>query len=127
MQRLVRALIIVAVLGAIAVMVALLPPGYDADLSSIGEGQAAVVLVHDPNVVQSGNLMHALDRVRGDFDTVRFLVADQNLREGMAFAESRGLRVATLALYSPDGRLMDVYTGGPEPERIRAWIAERVP
>jgi hypothetical protein len=85
------------------------------------------VLIHDPNIVQSGNLMHAVDRVRGDFEPqLAFLVADQNLENGAAFSARHGLQIATLALYAADGNLIDVYRGPPDSPTIRNWLAEQL-
>lgn len=126
-RRLVRPLVIAAVVAAVAFSVTLLPRGYDTDLSQVGAGRAALVIVHDPNIVQSGNLMHALDRVRDEFEErLRFLVADQNLGDGRAFAAMHDLRAATLALFGADGDLLDVYADAGEPEPIRVWLSEHV-
>ncbi len=127
MKRLVRPLIIVAIIALFALMVRLLPVGYDTDLTRIGAGQPAAVLIHDPNIVQSGNLMHAVDRVRGDFEPhVAFLVADQNLDNGAQFAARQGLPIAALALFSAEGDLIDVYMGAPDSPTIRNWLAEQL-
>ncbi len=127
MKRYVRLLIIVAIIAAVVLMLRLLPAGYDTDLSRVGAGQAAAVLIHDPNIVQSGNLMHAVDRVRGDFEpALAFLVADQNLGDGAAFAARHGLPIATLAVFDGDGTLIGVYSGAPDATVISGWIADRL-
>lgn len=126
MRRYTRPLVILGVIAAIVLMLSLLPRGYDPDLSQIGTGQPAAVLVHDPNIVQSGNLMHAVDRVRSDFEpALRFFVADQNLSDGATFAETHALPIATLALFSADGELRDVYAGPADSDTIRGWLSER--
>lgn len=127
MKRYVRPLIIVAIIALVAVMVRLLPTGYDTDLTRVGSGQPTAVLIHDPNIVQSGNLMHAVDRVRADYEPdVAFLVADQNLDNGAAFATRQGLSIATLAVFSAQGDLIGVYSGAPHSPTISAWLAEQL-
>jgi hypothetical protein len=127
MKRYIRPLVILAVIGLVALMLTLLPRGYDTDLTQVGAGEPAAVLIHDPNIVQSGNLMHAVDRVRDDFEPqLNFFVADQNLPDGVSFAERHALRIATMALFSPDGELIDVYTGPADAATIGAWLAEQL-
>jgi hypothetical protein len=124
MQRLIKPAIVVLVIALLAFMATLLPRGYDTDLSQVGKGRSVVVMVHDPGIVQSGNLMHALDDVRGEFEPrLQFLLADQNLASGVAFADAYQLPIATLALLDGEGRLLDVYRSGPDREALRRWLA----
>ncbi len=127
MKRYMRLLIIIAIIAVVVLMLRLLPAAYDTDLTRVGSGQATAVLIHDPNIVQSGNLMHAVDRVRGDFEpALPFLVADQNLSDGAAFAARHGLPIATLAVFDDDGTLIGVYSGAPDATAISGWIADRL-
>ena len=96
----------------IVVAVSLLPRGFSQDLSVIGQGTNAVVLVHDSNVVQSADTMVAMNAVRDDFDgRVSFIVADINTPEGRQFANTHGFGPVALAFFAANGdRLQLLYS-----------------
>src|ERR1035437_2685840 len=71
-----------------------LPRGYSDDLSRIGKGQAAVVLVRDKNTVQSFDLMNVLEGIRDKYaGRVEFLLTDFDTPEGRAFIDRKSSRL----------------------------------
>lgn len=100
------------ILLVIVIAVSLLPRGFSQDLSVIGQGTKALVLVHDGNILQSADTMVAMNAVRDDFEErVAFIVADINTPEGKRFADSHGFGPAALAFFAANGdRLQLLYS-----------------
>ncbi|KXS31919.1 MAG: hypothetical protein AWT59_1965 [Candidatus Gallionella acididurans] len=92
-----------------AVIAMNLPRGYSDDLSRIGKGKVAVVLVRDKNAVQSFDLMEVMDAVRGKYDgQVEFLLTDSDTPEGRAFIADKGAARVTLVVLDGNGKTLDV-------------------
>jgi hypothetical protein len=92
-----------------AVIAMNLPRGYSDDLSRIGKGKVAVVLVRDKNAVQSFDLMEVMDAVRGKYDgQVEFLLTDSDTPEGRAFITDKGAARVTLVVLDGNGKTLDV-------------------
>jgi thioredoxin-like negative regulator of GroEL len=83
----------------------LLPSGYSDDLSRIGKGQPALVLVRDNQTVQSHELIDVMDGLRKRYvGKVEFLLTDHNTPTGETFmAENQATR-ATLVLMDAQGK-----------------------
>ena len=95
-----------------AVAVSLLPRGFPQDTSIIGKGTNVVVLVHDPNLVQSGETMLAMNEVRDEYEgRLEFIVADINTPSGKTFTDAHGLQPAALVFFAANGeRLQTLYS-----------------
>ncbi|HEY8887175.1 MAG TPA: hypothetical protein VIM35_01710 [Gallionella sp.] len=88
-----------------------LPRGFSDDLSRIGKGKAAVVLVRDKNAVESMDLMNLLDRIRGQYaGQVEFLLTDYDTPEGRAFMAANNAVRVTLVLFDAGGKEVKVLT-----------------
>ena len=92
--------------------VSLLPRGFSGDTSLIGNGTHALLLVHDDNILQSGETMAAMNAIRDEYaERLAFIVADINTPEGRTFANSHGLMPAALVFFSANGdKLQTLYT-----------------
>jgi len=104
-----------AVSGMLALLVAIvvmnLPRGFSDDLSRIGRGKAAVVLVRDKNAVESMDLMNLLDSIRGRYaGRVEFLLTDYDTPEGRAFIAANSTVPITLVLFDAGGKQVKVLT-----------------
>ena len=104
-----------AVSGMLALLVAIvvmnLPRGFSDDLSRIGKGKAAVVLVRDKNAVESMDLMNLLDSIRGRYaGRVEFLLTDYDTPEGRAFMAANSTAPITLVLFDAGGKQVKVLT-----------------
>lgn len=85
--------------------VSLLPRGFSDDTSIIGKGTPVLLLVHDDNILQSGETMVVMNKIRNEYaERLEFVVADINTPEGRAFAQRNGYMPAALVFYSADGR-----------------------
>jgi len=99
--------IVGAALAVFAAVIALnLPRGYSDDLSLIGKGKVAVVLVRDKSAVQSLDLLEVLNTVRDQYaGQVEFLLTDFDSAEGRAFIADKGAARVTLAVLDGDGKM----------------------
>jgi hypothetical protein len=89
-----------------AVIAMNLPRGYSDDLSLVGKGKVAVVLVRDKSVVQSSDLLEVLNTVRDQYaGQVEFLMTDFDTAEGRAFIADKGAARVTLAVLDGDGKM----------------------
>jgi len=93
-----------------AVAIALnLPRGFSDDLSRIGKGKPAVVLVRDKNAVQSFDLIEVMNGIRDQYaGQVEFLVTDSNTPEGRAFIADKGGARVTLVVLDANGKTVNV-------------------
>ena len=95
------------VLAVVTVMK--LPRGYSDDLSRIGKGKVAIVLIRDKNAVQALDLMEVMNDIRGQYDQqVEFLLTDFDTAEGRAFMAANSAVRVTLVLFDANGKLVNV-------------------
>ncbi|SEF92378.1 hypothetical protein [Nitrosomonas ureae] len=107
----------------IVIAVSLLPRGFSQDLSVIGQGTNAIVLVHDGNILQSTDTMAAMNAVRDDFEEyIAFIVADINTPEGKRFADSHGFGPAALAFFAANGDRLQVLYSEQTSESLRRYL-----
>lgn len=116
----IKLVFVVFLAGLVGLAIWNLPRGYSTDLSRIGQGGNVVVQVHDHGLVNSTALMESLNRVRHDYKgVIEFAVADLQIPQGRAFAESHDAEAATLLLFAPDGTRLGVVQGAYEPVVLR--------
>jgi hypothetical protein len=88
-----------------------LPRGFSDDLSRIGKGKPAVVLVRDQNAVESMGLINLLGEVRGKYaGQVEFLLTDYDTSQGRAFIASSHAAPITLVLFDASGKQIKILT-----------------
>ncbi len=93
----------------VAIVVMNLPRGFSDDLSRIGKGKAAVVLVRDKFEVQSFNLEEVMNGLRDQYaGQVEFLLTDSNTPEGRAFMAANGAARVTLVVLDANGNKVNV-------------------
>lgn len=86
-----------------------LPSGYSDDLTRIGKGKVAVVLIRDKNAVASFDLIHVMDGLRDKYaGRVEFLLTDFDTSEGRAFIDANKVTPVTLVLFDASGNLRKV-------------------
>jgi hypothetical protein len=92
-----------------AIVVMNLPKGYSDDLSRIGKGKPAVVLVRDKSAVQSFELMNSLNGIRDQYaGQVEFLLTDFDTPEGRAFMKANNAARASLVLFDASGKPVNI-------------------
>ena len=108
----------------VAVVVMNLPRGFSDDLSHIGKGKAAVVLVRDKFAVQSFDLMEVMNGLRDQYaGQVEFLLTDSDTPEGRAFITANNAARVTLVLLDAEGRLIKVLYPPQTAESLRQELA----
>ena len=101
-----------------------LPRGYSDDLSRIGKGKAAVVLVRDKNAVQSFDLVEVMNGLRDQYaGRVEFLLTDFNTPEGRAFIAAKGGARVTLVVLDANGKMANVLYPPQTTESVEQAIA----
>lgn len=107
-RRTVRVLLVlIAVATGLLLVWQLMPKPYSNDFSHIGSGRAAMVLVHDPDRVVSGEQMMALDDARDSLEQHwHLLVARTGHPDGAALIDRHGGRPGDLLLFAADGELL---------------------
>jgi len=116
------------VIGLLLVLVAIvmmnLPRGFSDDLSRIGKGKAAVVLVRDKNAVQSFDLMEVMNGIRDKYaGRVEFLLTDFDTPEGRAFITANNAARVTLVLFDVSGKPVKVLYPPQTAESVQQEIA----
>lgn len=99
------------VVAILFIAVSLLPRGFSGDTSVIGQGTNALVLIHDDNLLQSGETMVVMNKIRDEYaDRLEFIVADINTPDGRTFASTHNLMPPALVFFSGNGqRLKTLY------------------
>ena len=107
----------------VATVVMNLPRGFSDDLTRIGKGKAAVVLVRDKNATQSFDLMEALNGIRDQYsDKAEFLLTDFNTPEGRAFMTTNGAAKVTVVVFDANGNKVNVIYPPQTAESMRQAI-----
>jgi hypothetical protein len=109
MSRSVRLLTTIAIVLALAVVVIRHLPtsGYDSDVTRVGQGRPAIVLVFENFAAPSVEAMALFDRVRGDYaDRVDFLVADVGTPRGQEFVAGHQVHPGSVLTFRGDGTLV---------------------
>lgn len=126
--RLLRGGILIMLLVFAGLAWQLLPSGFETDLSRIGTGQQALVLVHDHQRVDSVELMESLSGLRERHpDLALYMVADLNTPRGQRFAENHDLEPATLVLFDRRGSPVARLRGAQSVSGIEQWLKDRLP
>ncbi len=117
--------------AALAVFAALivmnLPHGYSGDLSRIGKGKVAVVLVRDKNAVDSYDLLETMNRARDQYaGQVEFLLTDFDTPQGRAFITDKGVARVSIAVFDANGQLLGVLSPPQTAESVLEAIAKAV-
>ncbi|SEQ15406.1 hypothetical protein SAMN05421693_11859 [Ectothiorhodospira magna] len=96
-------------LVAAALIWSQLPKGaYSTDLSRIGDGQPALVLIYDSTFMAGMRVMGYMDEIRDDYTPqVHFLVANVGTPDGRRLADQHGVRDGAVLLYSDRGTLVE--------------------
>jgi thioredoxin-like negative regulator of GroEL len=91
------------------------------DLTRLGQGQPAIVQIHDPQCPRCTQLQRATRRALKCFDEeeVLYLVANIRTDAGSAFAASLGLPHVTLVLMDGRGAAQNVLQGVRERDELK--------
>ena len=122
--RKIKFIMVVLLLLLVAIVVMNLPRGFSGDLSRIGKGKAAVVLVRDKNSVQSFELMEMMNGIRDQYaGKVEFLLTDFNTPDGRAFIAANGADRVTVVVFDPNGKKLSVLYPPQTSDTVKQAIA----
>lgn len=108
-KRAVKWVVIVFFVALAAIIVSNLPRGYSDDLSRIGKGKPALVLVRDKESVPSFNQLELMNGLRGRYEAkVEFLLTDYDTPAGQAFMQTNKAERGALALFDSNGDLVKI-------------------
>jgi hypothetical protein len=127
MPRALQILLAVVVVAATAALVIQQLPrvGYDSDVTRIGQGRPALVLVYENFSPPSMEAMAVFDEIRDDYaERLDFLVADVGSPRGQAFITQHGVRVGQVLTFRGDGSSVraDPLQGGAPALRERLRV-----
>ena len=115
-----KLIIFTLILLIVAIAVSLLPRGFPQDTSIIGKGTNVVVLVYDPNFVQSGETILAMNDVRNEYEgRLEFIVANINTPSGRTFVDVHGFRSPALVFFAANGERLEVLYSPQDGESLR--------
>ncbi len=119
----VKWIVIGLLLLLVAIVVMNLPKGYSDDLSHIGKGKPAVVLVRDKSAVQSFELMNLLNGIRDQYaGQVEFLLTDFDTPEGREFMKANNAARASLVLFDAGGKPVNILYAPQTAETLQQQI-----
>ncbi len=122
--RKIKWIVIALLLGTAVFVVMHLPRGFSDDLTRIGKGKVALVLVRDKNVTQSFDLMNVLDAVRDQYaGKVEFLLTDFDTAQGRTFVAANRAPRATVAMFDAGGNLIKILRAPQTEESMRQEIS----
>ena len=102
------------------VAVSLLPRGFSEDTSLIGQGANVLALVHDNNILQSGETMVAMNEVRDEYaERLEFIVVDIKTPTGKVFTDRYSLQPAALVFFSANGEILQTQYAPQTGESLR--------
>ena len=115
-----KLIILAAIVLGIAVAVSLLPRGFPQDTSIIGKGVNVVVLVYDPNLVQGGETIIAMNEVRDEYKGhLEFIVTSINTPAGKSFIDAHGVRPSALLFFAANGRRLQTLYSPQDGKSLR--------
>ncbi len=116
--------VIALVLLFVGIAVMSLPKGFSDDLSVLGNGKPAVVLIRDKNAVESINTEEVMGKLRGQYSgKVDFLLTDSNTPQGKAFMAASGSDRTDLVLVDAKGQPLKVLRAPQSPGNVQHEIA----
>ncbi len=100
-------LTIIALLVALAI--SFLPRSLPTDFSVVGKGRNAVVLIYDPNILQSNQITSAMNAVIDDYrGQVEFIVVQLGSPTGRMLSNRYGVETAVLLFFDGDGEMLQI-------------------
>lgn len=111
----------------VATVVMNLPRGFSDDLTRIGKGKAALVLVRDKTAVQSFDLIDVMNGIRDQYaGQIEFLLTDFDTPEGRAFITANGAARVTVVVFDASGNKKNILYPPQTAESMRQAIAAAI-
>jgi len=110
----------------VAVLWLLLPKGsFSNDLSRVGQGQPALVMLREVHVMGGDLVMEQMLHIHPEFEnSVEFLVVQTGHPDGQAFALEHNLSDGSLVLFAADGEVLGRSPRPASPDALRRFITD---
>ncbi len=116
---------LLVLVGFVAMMWAAFPPSYGTDLSLIGQGKPAIVLIFDKENVASMDLMEEFNQIRDDYEgKIEFLVADVGTAVGEQFSSAHNMGSASAVYFMGGGEKVIAFYGPQDRAVLRDSISQ---
>jgi hypothetical protein len=126
-SRWIRTLVILAstVLTG-AILWQMLPKGsFSNDLSRVGQGQPALVMLREVHVMGGDLVMEQMLHIHPEFqDSVEFLVVHTGHPDGQAFARDHNISDGSLVLFDAEGQVLGRSARPVSPDALRQFITD---
>lgn len=128
-SRIIKTLIVLTCLAVIAtVLWQLLPKAsFSSDMSQIGQGKPALVMLREVHVVGGELVMDQMQSIYPEFENdMVFLVVHTGHPDGQQFAETHNIRDGSLVLFDAQGRPLSA-SGRPDNiNELRQFIRQNL-
>ncbi len=96
--------IVLISIALVATALLLFPPTYKTNLSAIGQGKPAIVIVYDANDGNSFKLVENFNAIREKYEPrIEFFMADPNVPEGKKFEITYSANTSTALFFAAEG------------------------
>lgn len=109
-----------------AVLWQMLPKGsFSNDLSRVGQGQPALVMLREVHVMGGEMVMEQMLHIHPEFEsTVEFLVVHTGHPDGEAFSRDHNIRDGSLVLFDAEGEVLGRSARPESPDALRQFITD---
>lgn len=113
------------IIAGIVFIITELPQGYSSDLSVIGKGKDAIILIHDSKSFPSVEFISRMNIIRDKYqEKAVFRIADIKDEEGKIFAQDKNVKPPSLILFAADGAELGTIDGKRSSEFILESITK---
>lgn len=109
-----------------AVLWQMLPKGsFSNDLSRVGQGQPALVMLREVHVMGGEMVMEQMLHIHPEFEsTVEFLVVHTGHPDGEAFSRDHNIRDGSLVLFDAEGEVLGRSARPESPDALRQFVTD---
>ncbi len=93
----------------IALAISFMPRSFSTDFSIVGKGTNALVLVYDPNIIQSTQITAAMNEVRDDYaGQLEFIIVQIGTPTGLMLSNTYNIKAPVLLFFDPKGKILKI-------------------
>ncbi len=96
------------------------------DLSVIGQGKPVLVLAYENYSPESGAVLNQLNRIKNDYQSIVFVVADMGTNQGKAFAQRHKLINGAAIFLDADGKPLKSMMMSSDEQILRRLLDRKV-
>ena len=96
------------------------------DLSVVGQGQPVLVLAYENYSPESGAALNQLNRIKKDYPSIVFAIADLGTAEGERFAQRHNLFNGAAVFLDGDGKPLKAAVLSSDEQALRKLLDEKL-